>query len=89
MDYKEMKAEYFARYDNAAYSGDTEAENVLNLFRSAEKLSAPAKAEFVKAFNLEFALDGEMYLGGRKTAEYKYPNLIKEGPSCGIKIVTR
>lgn len=89
MNFDQMKKEYNARYNVEAYANDEETKTMLGMFDKAEALSPKAKAEFVKAFNYEFALDGEMYLGGKKTAAYNYPNLIAEAPSAGITVTTR
>jgi hypothetical protein len=89
MTYQEMKTEYQKRYENEVYASDPETQALFSLFEKADKLTPAAQAEFVRGFDFEFALGGEMYLGGPKTAAYKYPHLIAEAPVVGIKIATR
>ena len=89
MTFQQMKAEYNARYNCEAYANDDETKTMLAMFDQAEKLSPAAQREFVKAFNYEFALDGQLYLGGKKTAEFKFPNLMAEASAAGLTIVTR
>lgn len=84
MTFDQMKKEYTLRY-----SSDKEFADLLNLFKKADNLSQNAKKEFVVAFNFDFALDGTMYLGGKKTATIKFPNLVAEAPLVGIHIETR
>lgn len=89
MSYETMRREYFERYDRPEYANDEESQNVLDLLRAADKLSSAAQAEFAQGFSFEFAITGEMYLGGRKAAAYNYPHLIAEAEAAGIKIITR
>lgn len=91
MKFDQLKKQYFEKYDNESYKGDNGFQNVLSMLNKAENLSDKAKDEFVNAFKVsfEFALDGELYLGGKKSAASKYPNLMNEGDLVGIKIITR
>lgn len=89
MAFAQMKKEYNDRYNTEAYANDTDNQNMLGLFEKAEELSLAAKAEFVKAFDFSFALNGEMYLGGKKTAAFKFPHLIEEASAAGITVITR
>lgn len=89
MKFDDLKTAQFERYDNEMYANDTDTQNMLNLLRKAATLSDAAKAEFVKAWSFEFALDGELYLGGKRSAAAVYPNITAEAQAAGIKIVTR
>ena len=89
MTFQQMKAEYNARYNVEAYANDDDTKTMLAMFDKAESLSPSAQSEFVKAFNYEIALGGELYLGGKKTAAFKFPHLIEEATSAGITIITR
>lgn len=88
MTFAEMKLEYNARYNNDAYADDPATQTMLGMFDRAETMTDAAKTEFVAAFNYEFALDGELYLGGKRTAAYRYPHLLTEARTVGIKVVT-
>lgn len=89
MKFDDLKTAQFERYDNEMYNTSEEYINLLGLLKKAETLSDAAKAEFVKVWSFDFALDGELYLGSKKTAPAVYPNIIAEAPAAGIKIVTR
>ncbi len=87
MTFNQMKAEYNERYNNECY-GDSETKSMLNMFDAAEKMTDEAKCEFVRVFNFEFALDGELYLGGGKMSAIKeYSNLINEAKKVGITLI--
>lgn len=89
MKFADLKNEYFERYDNEMYANDEDTQNMLDLFKKAETLSDAAKTEFVKAFYFDFALDGIICLGSKKTAATVYPNLTKEAAAAGITTTTR
>ena len=85
MKFQTMKAEYQARY--ADESEDPEIQALFGLFDKAEKMSAAAQAEFVKAFDYNMALDGQLPLGGDRTANARFPHLLQEAPAVGIELV--
>lgn len=81
MKFAETKTSYFDRYDNEMYANDADHQNLLQLLRDAEALTDAAKAEFVKAFNFDYALDGMI-----KASPRRYPTLVSEAPAAGMKL---
>ena len=78
------------RYQAIEYQGDAEYENLVALIEKAEQhLSPAAQAEFAQAWSFDYALDGIVYLGGKRTAKAAYPHLLAEAEAAGIAIETR
>jgi hypothetical protein len=88
MKFEDLKNEQFQRYDNEMYNTSEEHKNLLGLLNKIESLSAAAQAEFVKCWSFDYALNGQVYLGSKKTATAKFPNLSTEAPAAGIELVT-
>ena len=88
MRFNELKAEYNERYNNECYAGDEEIENMLGLFENATKMSGPARGEFARTFNFEYALDGLLFLGAKASAGERCKNIIAEAAQAGIKTIT-
>lgn len=87
MTFDQMHNEYKARYDNAMY-GDDESKNLLGMLEKATGLSEAGKAEFVKAFSFEDAMEGELVIR-RRLAESDFPNLMREHAALDITVVLR
>lgn len=73
----------FAGFDN------DERATLARMFDAAESLSPSAQQEFCRAFSLELALNGEIYVSGRRTAQTDYPRLLAEASAAGIRLVMR
>jgi hypothetical protein len=86
MRFADLKALYTERYNIKDYAKDPGVQTMLGLFEKADKLSDAAKQEFVEAFNYEFALNGKVYLGPKLRAGYKYPHLLAEAETVGIRV---
>lgn len=89
MTFAELKEAYNERYNVEAYANDDDTLTMLALIEKGEVLSPNAKNEFVKAFDFEHALYGELYLGGKRSANHRFPHLIAEADAAGITIVIR
>jgi len=85
--FKTLRAGYEKQYITEA--NDEGIKNLLALFEQAENLSETAKSEFVKIFNFEYALQGEIYVGSERRALAQCPALYAEAPGLGIKLAMR
>ena len=88
MNYQQMKDFYTERYDNEGLAG-SDTRTLLDMIERAGTMSQAAQGEFVKAFSFEFALCGEVYLGGKRSAAHRFPHLIAEGPAAGLTLIIR
>jgi len=66
-----------------------EEKKMQKLFDKAENLTNNAKIEFINAFSLDFALDGEIYIGSEKSLNIRFPNIKVEAKKLKIKLVLR
>ena len=74
-------------YNNEMYADDENTQNMLALLVRAASLTPQAQAEFVKVWNFEYALDGQVRIPAHQRAIY--PALVAEAAAAGIEIVAR
>lgn len=100
MTIEQIFEDFCSRYDNSCYRradgtwmddedgfGHGAAYTVL---KSALELRGPAREQFVKAYSFENALFGGVYVGGGRTAEVSYPDLVQQARAIGgIKLFGR
>lgn len=59
------------------------------LLTAAQNLAGKARDQFVKAYSVENALDGGVYVWGGVTAKVAYPDLCQQAPALGIRLFGR